>query len=224
MAVIHRTTMSPGKLELLAAWMPSKPWYRGGDAPQPAKAGGFRLDDPEGEVGIEFMVVTDTSGGSPVTYQVPMTYRGAPLASAADGLIGTSEHGVLGTRWIYDGAHDPVLVGQLLALLAGAAEAQDQNESGVPDRGVEVRGEGPAAPASPSPAAAEAGDVTDTADATVIAVGAAGREGPGRVLTLTRVLRPGSAAGEGLLAQVLAPWTDAQGTAPRGTFATLRDA
>lgn len=65
MAVIHRTTMSPGKLELLAAWMPSKPWYRGGDAPLLAKAGGFRIDDPEGEVGIEFMVVTDTSGDSP---------------------------------------------------------------------------------------------------------------------------------------------------------------
>ena len=27
MAVIHRTTLSPGKLELLAAWLPSQPWY-----------------------------------------------------------------------------------------------------------------------------------------------------------------------------------------------------
>jgi hypothetical protein len=31
--------------------------------PELARAGGFRLDDPQGEVGIEFMVVTDGSGG-----------------------------------------------------------------------------------------------------------------------------------------------------------------
>ena len=57
MAIIHRTTMTPGKLELLAAWLPSQPWCHGaGRAPELARAGGFRLDDPPGEVGIEFMV------------------------------------------------------------------------------------------------------------------------------------------------------------------------
>ena len=55
--------MTPGKLELLAAWLPARPWYLGtGHEPELAKAGGFRLDDPQGEVGIEFMVVTDASG------------------------------------------------------------------------------------------------------------------------------------------------------------------
>ena len=29
MAIIHRTTLNPGKLELLAAWLPGQPWYRG---------------------------------------------------------------------------------------------------------------------------------------------------------------------------------------------------
>jgi hypothetical protein len=44
MAIIHDTTMSPGKLELLAAWLPAQPWYLdGGRAPRLAKAGGFRL-------------------------------------------------------------------------------------------------------------------------------------------------------------------------------------
>ena len=63
MAIIHHTTMSPGKLELLTAWLPAQPWYRQtGHQPELAKAGGFRLDDPQGEVGIEFMVVTDGSG------------------------------------------------------------------------------------------------------------------------------------------------------------------
>jgi len=134
MAIIYDTTMSPGKLELLAAWLPAQPWYLG-TAPEPelATAGGFRLDDPHGEVGIEFMVVTDRSGGRATTYQVPLTYRAGALASAAGGLIGTAEHGVLGHRWIYDGAHDPVLVAQLVAAIQGESEPQDQNISNTPD-------------------------------------------------------------------------------------------
>ncbi|MFD9125826.1 1,4-alpha-glucan branching protein [Kitasatospora sp. NPDC059571] len=141
MAVIHRTTMSPTKLELLTAWLPTQPWYRGGPEPKLAKAGGFRLDDPAGEVGIEFMIVTDASSAEPVAYLLPLTYRGAPLDgvdAAAGALIGTSEHGVLGTRWIYDGVHDPVLVARLTALVRGETVAQAQSESDTPDRSVRV--------------------------------------------------------------------------------------
>ena len=134
MAIVHNTTMSPGKLELLTAWLPAQPWYlRTGREPELVKAGGFRLDDPEGEVGIEFMVVTDGSGGRVTAYHVPMTYRGSGFAGASGGLIGTSEHGVLGRRWIYDGARDPVLVAQLVALLQGAADPQAQSLSDTPD-------------------------------------------------------------------------------------------
>jgi hypothetical protein len=57
MAIIHRTTMSPEKLELLAAWLPAQPWSSGtGREPELAKAGGFRLDDPQGAVGIGVIV------------------------------------------------------------------------------------------------------------------------------------------------------------------------
>ncbi len=218
MAVIHRTTMSPGKLELLAAWMPSQPWYRGGDAPLLAKAGGFRLDDPAGEVGIEFMVVTDASGDSPVTYQVPMTYRGMPLASAADGLIGTSEHGVLGRRWIYDGTHDVVLVEQLLALLAGRTAAQDQNASDAPDPTVEVRTEGAEVPQGLT----GRGNVTETADASLVTVGPLTQDGPVSTLTLCRVLRPGPAPqDDGSAGRVLAGWSAPDGTRQHGPFARL---
>lgn len=139
MAVVHDTTMSPGKLELVASWLPSQPWYVGepGSVPELAKAGGFRLDDPEGEVGIEFMVVTDTVTG--VTYHVPLTYRGAPLPGAPESaLVGTSEHGVLGLRWVYDGPQDPVLVAQLHALLRGGAVPQHQSDSDAPDHTVTV--------------------------------------------------------------------------------------
>lgn len=137
MAVVHHTTLTPGKLDLLAGWLPSQPWYLAtGRPPELARAGGFRLDDPAGEVGIEFMVVTDQSGEQPASYHVPMTYRGAPLAGADHALIGKAEHGVLGTRWIYDGAQDPVLTAQLIALLRGATEAQAQSVSDTPDPSV----------------------------------------------------------------------------------------
>src|SRR5215469_3309710 len=110
MAIIHtNATMSPGKLELLRSWLPVQPWYLdAGREPELTRAGGFRLDDPQGEVGIEFMVVADGSGGRAGTELGPMTYGGAALAGADGGLIGTGERGVLGRRWIYDGVHEPV--------------------------------------------------------------------------------------------------------------------
>ncbi|WP_371662259.1 1,4-alpha-glucan branching protein [Streptomyces sp. NBC_00280] len=189
MAVIHHTTMTPGKLELLTAWLPTRPWYVGAArGPELAKAGGFRLDDPEGEVGIEFMVVTDASGDEPVSYLVPLSYRGAPLDGADEALVGTSEHGVLGKRWVYDGAHDPVLVGQLLALLQGRAEAQAQSVSGTPDPSVTGCFTGAGVSAGVASVA-----VTDGEYGTVVVVEtvAAGSSEPGSAaltLQVTRVL------------------------------------
>jgi hypothetical protein len=110
-------------------------WYSGA-ADGLRRAGGFRLDDPDGEVGIEFMVVANMDGAA---YLVPLTYRGSPLAEADDALIGTAEHGVLGSRWIYDGEHDPVLQAQLAALLRGEVAAQAQNDSNAADPTVIVR-------------------------------------------------------------------------------------
>ena len=153
MAVIHNTTMNPSKLDLLAAWLPAQPWYRPtGQAPELARAGGFRLDDPQGEAGIEFMVVTDGAGDRAIAYQIPMTYRAGALAGADGALIGTSEHGVLGLRWLYDGVHDPVLRAQLIALIQGRAVAQAQSVSNTADPTVIVQ---PVAVGSPTPAWSE---------------------------------------------------------------------
>lgn len=138
MATVYKTTMTPTKLELIAAWRPKQDWYVGRSVPELSRAGGFRLDDPAGEVGIEFIVIGDRPGDQPVYYLVPLTYRGSPVADLAPALLGTSAHGVLGTRWIYDGAADPVLLAQLSALVRGEAEAQQQSESDTPEPRVVV--------------------------------------------------------------------------------------
>ncbi|WP_329620155.1 1,4-alpha-glucan branching protein [Streptomyces sp. NBC_01255] len=223
MAVIHHTTMQPTKMELLASWLPTRDWYDGREGgPSPAKAGGFRLDDPAGEVGIEFMVVTDGAEEGAAAYLVPMTYRGAPLEGADHALIGTSEHGVLGTRWIYDGAHDPALVGQLYALLRGHAVAQDQSVNDTPDLTVSVSltGGGAEGPGGDT----ELVRVTEGADHTEVVVRTSGDDTGRLALRVRRVLRAGgsdgSDGGSGL-GGVTAEWTRPDGTTARGAFAVV---
>lgn len=219
MAVIHRTTMKPTKLELFASWLPTRPWYvPTGCAPELARSGGFRLDDPQGEVGIEFMVVTDGSGDRAVSYHLPLTYRGAPLDGApAEALVGTSEHGVLGKRWVYDGIHDPVLVEQLLALLQGRAEPQAQSETDTPDRSVTGRFDGTGLTAVTGP-----GAVVDGPHGTELTVRTAGDGDPPLTLAVTRVLRaadgPADARG-----QVVAEWESQGGVRGRGAFVVVRE-
>ncbi|MEU6890766.1 1,4-alpha-glucan branching protein [Streptomyces sp. NPDC046557] len=216
MAIIHKTSMSPGKLELLAPWLQTQPWYvSAGRAPEPAHAGGFRLDDPQGEVGIEFMVLTDDSGDGTVAYHLPLTYRGAPLEGAEAALIGTSEHGVLGRRWVYDGTRDPVLVGQLLSLVQGRAAAQEQSRSDTPDPSVTTEFDARALLVPLLPPVRPG--VAHTERDTEIALG----DGPR--LTVTRVLRPheATAVPEGAIGGVTAGWTSPDGTSHRGLFAAL---
>ncbi|MDD0856964.1 hypothetical protein NHF46_02405 [Arthrobacter alpinus] len=75
--------------------------------------GAFRFDDPAGEVGIETHVVAVDGK----TYQVPLTYRGAPLEGAEEFLVTTMDHSVLGSRWVYDATADPVYVSELAAAI-----------------------------------------------------------------------------------------------------------
>lgn len=117
MALIYDATLTPGKLEVLSAWVPGRPWAATSAV---TKLATYRFDDPAGEVGTEtFLLGTD--GGT--VLQVPLTYRGAPLAGAEDHLVATMEHSVLGTRWVYDGCADPIWVAATItAILTGGTE------------------------------------------------------------------------------------------------------
>lgn len=122
MALMYQTTMSPSKLELIAAWLPSQPWFAG-DASALTNLGGYRFDDPAGEVGLEGILVT---AGDETVYHVPLTYRGAPLAGGENFLLGTTEHGVLGTRWVSDAAFDPVYRAVMARVIATGGTGADE--------------------------------------------------------------------------------------------------
>lgn len=134
-AEIHtNATLAPSKLEALAAWLPSRDWFTG-DASDLALAGRFRFVDPEGEVGIETILVT--SGGT--LYQAPLTYRGAPLEGAEDALVTTMDHSVLGKRWVYDALADPVYAAELLRTIV-EADTEAGTSGGLPS--IQVKGSG----------------------------------------------------------------------------------
>lgn len=96
MAILHATSISPSKAEILENLF-------GGPV---EILGTYRFDDPDGEVGVEGLIATAPGG----LRHVVMTYRGAPLDGAGEHLLTTMEHGVLGQRWVYDGLGDPVAV------------------------------------------------------------------------------------------------------------------
>lgn len=116
MAVIHQATLSPTKFDLLASWIGRQPWA--GSGGELERLGTYRFDDPAGEVGVEGFLLRRGAE----TLHVVLTYRGAPLSGADDRLIGTMEHSVLGTRWVYDGIGDPVSQDALRRALRGEQE------------------------------------------------------------------------------------------------------
>ncbi|MEV0902093.1 hypothetical protein [Actinoplanes sp. NPDC049802] len=146
MALLHKATIVPSKLELIAGWLPGRPWGADGTVERVAAA---RFDDPAGQVGIETMIIR--VGAGPLLH-VPLTYRGAPLPGAERFLIGTAEHSVLGARWVYDAVGDPVYVAQLAETIRAAGrEAPEEVDDGgvrVPrDPDLALRGSGADTPA-----------------------------------------------------------------------------
>jgi hypothetical protein len=122
MALLHRANLVPSKLELLAGWAPDQPWFAGERDAALSTVASFRFDDPDGEVGVETLLVR--AGDGPVM-QIPLTYRNEQREGSQDGFIGTLEHSVLGTRWVYDATTDPVYLGELArAILTGGTQVE----------------------------------------------------------------------------------------------------
>ncbi|MDN3904324.1 hypothetical protein [Arthrobacter sp. YD2] len=127
MALIYDAELRPGKMDLISDWLPTTVWFPRQEPVTAQKLCAFRFDDPEGAVGIETHIVA--AGG--VTVQVPLTYRGAPLAGAERFLITEMDHSVLGRRWVYDALGDPAYAQALEAALFSkqgqAAQYTEQN-------------------------------------------------------------------------------------------------
>lgn len=160
MAIIHRATLSPSKLELIEKYLPVQPWFtKDGSAP-PELLGAYRFDDPDGEVGLETHLVSH--GGK--VYQVPLSYRGSELPGAEHSLLGTMEHSVLGTRWVYDACTDPVYVAALAtAILTGQREAEQfvDMDGVLEPRASSVEAKGSGTPGSEVPALSPAAPITE---------------------------------------------------------------
>jgi hypothetical protein len=123
-ALLHRATLAPTKTELLEGWIPSRRWARGAGQDPLTTLGSYRFDDPQGEVGMEVILVAGADG---TVRQAPLTYRGAPQPELEAALVGTTEHSVLGRRWVYDGCADVVFVRALAtAILTGGRQAELQ--------------------------------------------------------------------------------------------------
>ena len=128
MALVYSAEIRPSKIELITNWAPTQPWFEGDAAAGFTNVAAYRFDDPEGEVGIETLLVR--VGDGPLL-QVPLTYRGAPLDGADAWLITTMEHSVLGNRWVYDGTGDPAyLAAVATAALTGGHQAEVMAEDG----------------------------------------------------------------------------------------------
>lgn len=139
-AEIYDAVLTPGKMELLRAWVPRQSWFEG-DAAALEQVTSYRFVDPDGEVGMESFLLTDGSR----TLHVPVTYRGAELAGAGDSLVGTVDHSVLGKRWVYDAEADPVYVTEVRRVIAHRDSAADHlavEDGTVTPSPVNVRGGG----------------------------------------------------------------------------------
>lgn len=129
MSIIYDATIEPSKLDMLAAWLPSQEWFIPVPDAELERVASFRFDDPAGQVGMETLLIRHGAW----TYQVPLVYRNAPIPELAAFLLTSTEHSVLGTRWVYDATGDPLYV----AAIAGAVLAAEPQANQVEHRGEE---------------------------------------------------------------------------------------
>lgn len=145
-AEIYDAVLTPGKIDLLRAWMRQQPWFDG-DADRLEQITTYRFVDPDGAVGMESFLLSDGER----THHVPVTYRGEELPGAQEALIGTIDHSVLGPRWVYDAPADPVYATEVHRVISHRDTAADHlaiEDGTVTPSPVNIRGGGDAGLAS----------------------------------------------------------------------------
>lgn len=199
MAILHRATLAPTKLELLAGWLPGRAWSATASGAPLTPAGAYRFDDPAGAVGVETHLVATVAGR---VLQVPLTYRGEPLPDAQDHLVGTMEHSVLGRRWVYDGCGDPVWAAvTAAALLTGGSQVEELVDVGggrLEPRASTAAVRGSGTPGTPVPTIEAVDAVRDEGQTTVVRVG-------GLEIVLARAV--GTPLPDGLTHTLTGSWT-----------------
>ncbi len=179
MALLYRAELSPTKDQMRAACLKGRSWAAGLSAVQTIAS--YRFDDPDGEVGMEAALLADDSG---TIVHVPLTYRAAPLEGAQEYLIGTMQHSVLGTRWVYDACGDPVWNTAIVRAIARGEAGADQycetdGQRETFDPGMTVQGSGGLE--TPTPADGSVLGCRDDADTTLIRT-------PAATLVLVRIV------------------------------------
>jgi predicted trehalose synthase len=129
-----------GVPEYLESWLVGQRWFGGKRrAPKLEVIGGFGLVDPTGAAVIRVYFVLDHAE-YPLLYQVPLTERRDPLRGAEHALVAKTE-AVDGTRYVYDGPHDPAFAEALLRLILDDGVAHETDgPSGDNSGGIVVAG------------------------------------------------------------------------------------
>ena len=228
-------TLTPPIAEFLPGWVAAQRWFTGkGRAPALRRVGGYRLQDPAGAIGIDIHLVVDESGPTPVIYHVPLTSRAEAAPELHTALIATTEHSELGTRWIYDGCHDPVYVQALADLMhSGATIAGTQEGTALTGSATTAASQRPAPVVRRS--AVLVGEQSNTS--IIVETGETGFSAP-VIIKVFRVLQPGenpdvavqsalAEAGSTLVPQpvgwVSGTWPQADGSSARGHLAFAQE-
>ena len=79
MAILHHgATLTPAKVDLVEGWIGAQRWYAAkGRVPRLTRLFSWRLEDPEGQVGIETLILSDDASTPPVTYPSSSRWRPA---------------------------------------------------------------------------------------------------------------------------------------------------
>ncbi|MCC3280245.1 1,4-alpha-glucan branching protein GlgB [Arthrobacter sp. zg-Y40] len=132
------TQLNPSLPEILTSWLPGQRWFpaKGRDVLL-ERVGGLRLEDPDGEVGMEVHLIAVVSGDRRDVISVPVSYRSNAAPELEASLLGRAHHEELGERWLYDATADPVFVTAWLELMRAQASSLDGHTHGFAQDGFE---------------------------------------------------------------------------------------